>query len=195
MLLIALVRTLWRLSYQDMHDWLIAWPALALACGLPRDATGQPRVPCASQLWKRGARVAAPPCELLFVALVKEAIHRRVLGARDLIIDSATIKALRKDDPDAALASQARPCHAPAHHPTRFLRGFRVHTLLCRGSGFPIQFLLFPANARDAPFAQRLLTLAVQIYALRPCVVRLDAAYRGLALIRWIHCTLWARLP
>lgn len=35
LLLIALLRTLWRLSYADMHDWLRAWPALALACGLP----------------------------------------------------------------------------------------------------------------------------------------------------------------
>src|SRR5207302_5598154 len=32
LLLIALLRTLWRLSYQDMHDWLKSWPALALAC-------------------------------------------------------------------------------------------------------------------------------------------------------------------
>src|SRR5262249_150004 len=33
LLLLALLRTLWRLSYQDLHDWLVAWPALALACG------------------------------------------------------------------------------------------------------------------------------------------------------------------
>src|SRR5262245_41851497 len=31
LLLIALLRTLWRLSYQDMRDWLRAWPELALA--------------------------------------------------------------------------------------------------------------------------------------------------------------------
>lgn len=102
------------------------------------------------------------------------------------------LKAWRKHDPDAALASEARPCHAPAQHPTRFLRGFRVHTLLCRGSGLPVLFLLWPANAHDAPFAQRLLTMAVQLYALRPRVVRLDAAYWGLALIRWIHTVLGA---
>src|SRR5258708_40030352 len=28
LLLIALLRTLWRLSYQDMRDWLRDWPAL-----------------------------------------------------------------------------------------------------------------------------------------------------------------------
>jgi hypothetical protein len=43
LLLIALLRTLWRLSYQDMHDWLVAWPALAEACGLPRDRRGHRR--------------------------------------------------------------------------------------------------------------------------------------------------------
>jgi hypothetical protein len=26
LLLIGLLRTLWRLSYQDMHDWLTSWP-------------------------------------------------------------------------------------------------------------------------------------------------------------------------
>jgi len=31
LLLIALLRMLWRLSYQDMRDWLADWPALALA--------------------------------------------------------------------------------------------------------------------------------------------------------------------
>jgi len=186
LLLIALLRTLWRLSYQDMHDWLVAWPELAAACGLPRDAMGRLRVPCASQQWKRAARAGAPPCELLFVVAVREAIRRRIISGRDLIIDSAPIKAWRKSDPDAAIG------HAPAQHPSRFLRGFRVHTLLCRGSGLPILFLLWPANAHDAPFAQRLLTLALQLYALRPRLVRLDAAYWGLALIRWIHTTLGA---
>jgi hypothetical protein len=29
LLLIALLRTLWRLSYVDMRDWLRAWPALS----------------------------------------------------------------------------------------------------------------------------------------------------------------------
>src|SRR5712691_5689932 len=49
LLLLALLRTLWRLSYQDMHDWLLAWPTLALACGLPLGYDGRPRIPSASQ--------------------------------------------------------------------------------------------------------------------------------------------------
>src|SRR6266571_1065869 len=53
LLLIALLRTLWRLSYQDMRDWLQSWPALALACGLPKDLEGRIRVPSKSQQCKR----------------------------------------------------------------------------------------------------------------------------------------------
>src|SRR5258708_16056765 len=45
LLLLALLRTLWRLSYQEVHDWLCAWPALALAFGLPLGAAGLPRAP------------------------------------------------------------------------------------------------------------------------------------------------------
>jgi hypothetical protein len=53
LLVLALLRTLWRLSYQELHDWLCAWPALALACGLPLGAHGQPRVPSKAQQSKQ----------------------------------------------------------------------------------------------------------------------------------------------
>src|SRR6202011_3812804 len=49
LLLIALLRTLWRLSYEDMRDWLRSWPALALACGLPLDKDDHPCIPSSSQ--------------------------------------------------------------------------------------------------------------------------------------------------
>lgn len=186
LLLIALLRTLWRLSYQDMRDWLHDWPALALACGLPLDSTGTPRIPSASQQWKRGHQAGAPGPESLFCLSVQTAIRRRLISARDLIIDSAPILAWRRTDPDAAVG------HAPAQHPRPLLRGYRVHTLLCRGSGLPIFFLLSRANVHDAPFARPLLEWAVHLYHLRPRVIRLDAAYWGLRLIAWIHATLGA---
>ncbi|HEX9411958.1 MAG TPA: transposase, partial [Ktedonobacterales bacterium] len=186
LLLRSLLRTLWHLSYQDLHDWVVSWPALALACGLPLDAQGTPWVPSPSQQWKRAARAGAPVAEALLVVVVRVAVRRRLVGARDLIIDSAPILAWRRADPDAAVG------HAPAHHPRPLLRGYRVHTLLCRGSGLPLLFLLSPANAHDAPFARPLLDWAVRLYGLRPRVVRLDAGYWGLRLIAWIHTTLGA---
>jgi Transposase DDE domain len=72
------------------------------------------------------------------------------------------ILAWRRADPDAAFG------HAPAHHPRPLLRGYRVHTLLCHGSGLPLLFLLSPANVHDAPFALPLLASAVGLYGLRP---------------------------
>ena len=186
LLLIALLRTLWRLSYQDMRAWLRAWPGLALACGLPRDRAGQVCVPCPSQQWKRAAMAGAPPFEMLFVLTVREVLRLGLLRGRDLIIDSAPILAWRRRDPDAASG------HAPAQHPTPFLRGYRVHTLLCRAAGLPLFFVVAPANAHDAPFARLLLTWAVRLYDLRPRYVRMDAAYWGLPLIHWIHTALGA---
>jgi transposase len=168
LLLIALLRTLWRLSYQDMRDWLRDWPALALACGLPLGKDGCPRIPCPSQQYKRGKSAGAPLPEALFILSVSTAIRCRLIGARDLIIDSAPILAWRRADPDAAYG------HAPAQHPR------------------PLFFLLSPANSHDAPFAQPLLAWAVHLYQIRPHVIRLDAAYWGLRLIAWIHTILGA---
>ena len=67
--------------------------------------------------------------------------------------------------------------------PVRGTRGYRLHTLLCRGTGLPPLFLLARANVHDAPVARPLLELAVRLFALRPRVVRLDAGYWGLKLI------------
>jgi hypothetical protein len=186
LLLIALLRTLWRLSYADMRAWPRAWPALAGACGLPLGPDGRHRVPSPSQQCKRAAAAGAPPVEMLLVALVREALRQRLIGARDLIVDSAPVLAWRRDDPDATSG------HAPAHHRARCPRGFRAHTLPCRGSGLPLFVVVAPAHAHDAPFAKLLLAWAVRLYALRPRFVRLDAAYWGLALIRWVHGTLGA---
>ncbi len=186
LLLISLLRTLWRLSYQDMREWLKSWPALALACGLSLDKDGHLRVPSPSQQCRRRRAAGAPLHESLFVLTVGQAMRRRLIGARDLIIDSAPVLAWKRRDPDAAFG------HAPVQHPRPLLLGYRVHTLLCRGSGLPIFFLLSAANAHDAPFAEPLLAWAKQLYQICPRVIRLDAAYWSLRLIAWIHSVLGA---
>jgi hypothetical protein len=150
LLLLAVLRTLWRLSYQETHDWLCAWPALALGCGLPRGADGRPRVPSKAQQSKRLRAAGAPASEMLFVLLVRAGLWMGLMRARDLIIDSAPILAWCRADPDAAVG------HAPAHHPRPLMRGYRLHTLLCRGTGLPLLFRLSPANVHDAPFARPL---------------------------------------
>ncbi len=61
---------------------------------------------------------------------------------------------------------------APAHHPRPLLLGYRVHTLLCRGTGLPPLFRLFMTKVHDAPFARPLLECAGGVLALRPRVIR-----------------------
>src|SRR5258707_15641699 len=63
LLLLALLRTLWRLSYRELHDWLVAWPARARACGLPQGADGWPRVPSPAQQSRRLPAAGAPAPE------------------------------------------------------------------------------------------------------------------------------------
>src|SRR5260221_12962925 len=67
LLLWALLRTLWRLSFQELHDWLVAWPALAWACGLPRGADDWPRVPSQAQQSPRLRAAGAAASEMLLV--------------------------------------------------------------------------------------------------------------------------------
>src|SRR5260370_8479262 len=45
LLLLALLRTLWRLSYQEVHDSLCASPALPRPCTLPHPGAAPPRTP------------------------------------------------------------------------------------------------------------------------------------------------------
>jgi hypothetical protein len=115
----------------------------------------------------------APLFESLFLIRVLGAIRCRLIRARDLIIESAPIFAWRRADPNAAYG------HVPAHHPRPLLRGFRVHTLMCRGSGLPLQCLVSPTNIHESPFARPLLARAVSLYHIRPRIIRLDAAYWG----------------
>ena len=111
----------------DVQEWLQSWPALALACGLPLDSDGQPRIPSPSQLCKRWQAAGAPPFETLFVLTVWHAVRCHLIGARDLISDSAPILAWRSTDPDAATGQ------APAHHPRpRLARLARRYLALSR---------------------------------------------------------------
>lgn len=95
-MLLALLRTLWRLSYQEVHDWLCAWSALAWTCGPPPGADGRPRVPSTSQQSKRPRATGAPESEMLFVVLVRAGLRMGLTRGRDLIVDSAPILAWRR---------------------------------------------------------------------------------------------------
>ena len=82
--MIALLKTrLPAIPTWDVHDFLVSWLALALACGLPQKADGAPRIPSPSQLCKRWQAAGAPSFETLFVLSVWRAVRTRLIGARE----------------------------------------------------------------------------------------------------------------
>src|SRR5262249_45508225 len=104
-----------------------AWPAPALACGLPLGPDGRVRVPARHNSPSVFWAVGAPASEMLFVLLVRAGLWMGLTRAHDLIIDSAPILAWRRADPDAAVG------HAPAHHPRPLLRAIgSTHSCVAR---------------------------------------------------------------
>ena len=144
-------------------------PGLRLAAGSGWAATHSQSLP-AVQAWP-GCRSTATRSALHSERA--DCLRRQLIGARDLIIDSAPILAWYRAAPDAAVG------HAPAQHPRPLVSWLSRAYLALSRSGFPIFFLLSPSNVHDAPFA-------------RPRIIRLDAAYWGLRLTAWIHATLHA---
>jgi hypothetical protein len=107
LLLLAPLRTLWRLSYQELRDWLCAWPVLALACGLPLGSDGRPHAPSQAQQSMRLRAAVAPASDMLVVLLVRPGLGMGLSHARDLILilASAPILAWRRADPERLVAT------------------------------------------------------------------------------------------
>lgn len=170
---IALIGRLWHLSSREVCDWLVCWPALGAACGLPEG-----RVIHHAHFCRRVRDLGAFPFWLLYLALVWKAIRGGLLGGRDVVIDSTLLAAWTRGDPDADWSY-------PSAWKGRVF-GSKVHTLLDRAARLPLFFLISPANANDLPFAFPLLWFGRFVLRLPIHVVRADGAYWGLRLVRFI---------
>ena len=170
---IALVARLWHLSSREVYDWLISWPALAAACGLPEG-----RIIHHAHLGRRVRQLGAFPFWLLYLVLVGQAIRGGLLRGRDVVLDSTLLAAWTRGDPDAAWSF-------PSASKGRVF-GYKVHTLLDRAARLPLYFLISPANANDLPFAYPLLWFGRFVLRLPIHVVRADGAYWGFRLVRFI---------
>ena len=178
-LVLALLGRLWPLSTRELCLWLLRWPALATACGLPPDRVIQP-----APLARRVRQLGSSPFWLLSLALLWQAIRTGLIRGRDVALDSTLLAAWTPRDGDAAWSFPT---------PQGRVFGYKVHVLLDRVARLPIVFLLSPANRNDLPFAYPLLWFARGVLALPLHVVRADGAYWGLALVRFIVAVLHAR--
>ena len=178
-LVIALVARLWHLSSREVCQWLVRWPALASACGLPAGQVIHP-----AHFSRRLRQLGAYPLWLLYLALVWRALQVGLVSGRDVVLDATFLRAWTKHDPDATLSYKT---------PKGRIFGYKLHLLLDRAGRLPLLFVLSLAHCHDAPFAYPLLGLARGLLGLPIRVVRADAAYWGLTLVRFIVTVLGAR--
>jgi hypothetical protein len=178
-LVVALIQVAWQMSYEEGVDYFRAHPPAAELAGLPVG-----RVISVGQYWERRRMLGWLPFWLLFVAFVAQLIRVGVVSGRDVIMEGTTLKAWFHHDPEADWRFP-KPWKGS-------IRGYKVHTLLCRWSQLPIMFLISPANRQESQFALALLSLAVACFGFSIQLVRADAGYFTPAILTFIRYVLKA---
>lgn len=178
-MLVALVQVAWQMGYEEVIDYFRAHPRAAHIAGFPEG-----RVISIGQYWERRRAIGVLPFWFLFVGFVGQLVYLGVLKGTDVILDSTTLQAWFRVDPDANW-SFPKPWKGSVW-------GYKVHTLLCRWSQLPMMFLVTPANRHDSPVAMTLLALAVFCFGFSITLVRADAAYFTTALMWFIRSVLHA---
>lgn len=178
-LLMALVQTAWRRSYEQIVDWVATDETLALALGFTRRSdTGRLRTISQGQYWERRRALGLLPVLLFFLALVGQLIRLGAITGQELIVDSSLLAAWRSADPDAAWQRYAG---------RRAVFGYKVHTLLCRTADLPVLALVTPANVHDSQVGWLLLLAGALLFGFRILVVYADAGYADRRFFRVIR--------
>lgn len=140
------------------------------------------RVIGVSQYWARRRALGSLPFWFFFVAMVWQLLRWSVIQGTDVILDGTTQRLWFHDDAEAGW-SFPKPWKGSVW-------GYKVHTLLCRGSQLPILFLVTPANRQESIVAIPLLALAVTLFGLPITLVWADSGFFILAMMTFIRYTL-----
>jgi hypothetical protein len=168
-LLMAVVQTAWRKSYEQMVDWVATNETLALALGFThRTLEGKLQTISKGQYWERRQALGVLPFLFFFLALVAQLIRLGAITGKELIVDSTLLRAWSKADPGAAWQQYAGKAH---------VFGYKVHTVLCRQANLPVFVLVTPANVHDSLVGWLIVLVAALVYGFRVLVVYADAAY------------------
>jgi len=163
-LLMALVQTLWRTSYEQVVDWVATQPELAQALGFGEHTISQ------GQYWQRRAGLGVLPFLLFFLGLAAQLVRLGVIRGEELIVDSSLIHAWSFSDPGATWQRYAGK---------KPLYGYKVHAVLCHQVDLPVLVLVTPAHVQDMAVGWLLLLLVGLLYPFRVLVVYADAGYFG----------------
>lgn len=176
-MVMALVHVAWQMRYEEVVDYFRAHHEAAQLAGFPPG-----RVVGVSQYWERRRALGILPFWFFFVGMVGQLIRLGMIKGTDVILDGTTQRIWFHDDPEAGW-SFPKPWKGSVW-------GYKVHTLLCRGSQLPILFLLTPANRQESIVAIPLLALAVMLFNLPIALVRADSSYFTVAIMSFIRLTL-----
>lgn len=171
-LLMAIVQTVWRKSYDQIIDLVRSDRSLADVLGFAERRISQ------GQYWERRAALGLLPFLFFFIALVGQLMCLGVITGKALIVDATLLSAWRKADPGATWQKYARKSA---------VFGYKVHTVLCQHSDLPVFFLVTPAHVHDSQVGWFVILVSALLYGFHVLVVYADAAYYDWRMFRVIH--------
>jgi hypothetical protein len=161
-LLMALVQTVWRKSYEQIVDAVATQEELAQALGFSQRTISK------GQYWERRAALGLLPFLFFFLGLVGQLLRLGVITGQALIVDSTLLAAWYHEDPGATWQQYARQ---------RAVFGYKVHAVLCAQYTLPVFVLVTPAHVHDSVVGWFIVLVAAMLYGFRVLVVYADAAY------------------
>lgn len=176
-LLMAVVQTVWRKSYEAIIDQVSARPSLAQALGFGERVISQ------GQYWERRKQLGVLPFLFFFLALVAQLVRMGVITGKSLIVDSSLLSAWRAEDPGARWQKYAGK---------KAVFGYKVHTVLCAQSDLPVFMLLTPAHPHDSQVGWFVVLVAALLFHFSVQVVYADAAYADWRMLKVVHDILHA---
>jgi hypothetical protein len=176
-LLMAVVQTAWRKSYDQVVDYVRTHPGLAHQLGFSGSTISQ------GQYWGRRAALGSLPFLFFFIGLVGQLMRLGVITGKKLIVDSSLLPAWRHADPGAAWQKYAKKAS---------MFGYKVHTVLCHQSDLPVFILVTPAHVHDSQVGWLVILVTAILYGFQVLVVYADAAYSDWRMFKVVHNILGA---
>lgn len=161
-LLMAVVQSAWRKSYEQIIDYVASHPSLARQMGFGERTISK------GQYWERRQALGILPFLFFFLGLAGQLVRRGVITGQELIVDSSLLRAWYKDDPGASWQKYAGK---------KAVFGYKVHTVLCHRADLPVFVVVTAAHVHDSQVGWLIILLSALLYGFRVLIVYADAAY------------------
>ena len=176
-LLMAVVQTVWRKSYEQIIDFVASSPSLAQQLGFCKRTISK------GQYWERRQDLGGLPFMFFFLGLAAQLVRLGVITGRELMVDSTLMKAWYQDDPGASWQKYAGK---------KAVFGYKVHAVVCHQADLPVFILVTSAHVHDSQVGWLLVLLSAFLYSFRVWIVYADAAYFDSRMFKVVHDILHA---